>query len=226
MKILVVDDSILFREGLVNMFSSQPDFNVVGEAGTVSEAISKARETQPDIVLMDFSLPDGNGTEATQIIMTELPETRVIILTIHDADERILAAIRSGAKGYLLKDLPFSKLVASVRGLMKNEAAISRKLTFRLMGEFANMRGRDEQATTELEDFSMREIEILRELANDASNQEIAERLSLSIPTVKHYIHTTLKKLNMKNRKEAARFARHQGLGGAILERERPNNHQ
>jgi len=226
MKILVVDDSILFREGLVNMFSSQPDFNVVGEAGTVNEAISKARETRPDIILMDFSLPDGNGTEATQIIMTELPETRVIILTIHDADERILAAIRSGAKGYLLKDLPFSKLVASVRGLMKNEAAISRKLTFRLMGEFANMRGRDEQATTELEDFSMREIEILRELANDASNQEIAERLSLSIPTVKHYIHTTLKKLNMKNRKEAARFARHQGLGGVILERERPNNHQ
>jgi two-component system nitrate/nitrite response regulator NarL len=223
MRILVVDDSILFREGLVNMFGTQPDFEVVGEVGTMHEAVTKARETRPDIILMDFSLPDGNGIDATQIIMSELPETKIVMLTIHEADERILAAIRSGAKGYLLKDLPFAKLVASVRGLMKNEAALSRQLTFRLLNEFANMRVRNDPATTELEDFSMREIEILRELAGDASNQEIAERLSLSIPTVKHYIHTTLKKLNMKNRKEAARFARHQGLGGFQVERERSN---
>jgi two-component system nitrate/nitrite response regulator NarL len=223
MKILLVDDSILFREGLVNMFSSQPDFTVVGEAGSVHEAVVKARETHPDIVLMDFGLPDGSGTDATQIIMTELPETRVVMLTINDADERLLAAIRSGAKGYLLKDLPFSKLVASVRGLMRDEAALSRKLTLRLMNEFSNLRVREESNAIELEDFSMREIEILRELAGDSSNQEIAEHLSLSIPTVKHYIHTTLKKLNMRNRKEAARFARHQGLGGVLVERERSN---
>jgi len=222
MKILVVDDSILFREGLVNMLSSRPDFNVVGEAGTVHEAVTRARETRPDVVLMDFILPDGEGIEATQIITAELPETRVVMLTVSDADERILAAVRSGAKGYLLKDLPFSKLVASVRGLMNDEAAFSRKLTFRLLNEFASIRSRNDGAA-ELEDFSMREIEILRELASDSSNQEIAERLSLSIPTVKHYIHTTLKKLKMKNRKEAARFARHHGLGSLVPERERAN---
>ena len=222
MKILVVDDSILFREGLVNLFGSKPDFNVVGEVGTVHEAVIKARETRPDVVLMDFILPDGDGVEATKIITAELPETKVVMLTVSDADERILAAVRSGAKGYLLKDLPFSKLVASVRGLMNDEAALSRKLTYRLLTEFAKMRSHDDSAA-KLEDLSMREIEILRELASEASNQEIAERLSLSIPTIKHYIHTTLKKLKMKNRKEAARFARHQGLGRMEQERDRPN---
>src|SRR5512146_596704 len=114
MKVLVVDDSVLFREGLVNMFLSYPEFSIVGEAGSVQEAVIKARETRPDVILMDFGLPDGNGTEATRIILSELPHTRIVILTIHDADERVLAAIQSGAKGYLLKEMPFSKLMASI----------------------------------------------------------------------------------------------------------------
>ena len=218
MKVLVVDDSILFREGLVNMFLSYPEFSIVGEAGSVQEAVIKARETRPDVILMDFGLPDGTGTEATRVILSELPQTRIVILTIHDADERVLAAIQSGAKGYLLKEMPFSKLMASLRGLMRDEAAISRKMTMRLMNEFSQMRPSHHPDDFQLADFSMREIEILRELASDASNQEIAARLSLSIPTVKHYIHQILAKLDMKSRKEAARFARRQGLGSVMIE--------
>ena len=218
MKVLVVDDSILFREGLVNMFLSYPEFTIVGEAGSVKEAVVKARETRPDVILMDFGLPDGSGAEATRVILSELPQTRIVILTIHDADQRVLEAIHSGAKGYLLKEMPFSKLLASLRGLMRDEAAISRKLTMRLMNEFSQMRPRFDTGDIQLADFSMREIEILRELASDASNQEIAARLSLSIPTVKHYVHQILAKLDIKSRKEAARFARRQGLGGVLIE--------
>ena len=218
MNVLIVDDSILFREGLVNMFTAYPEFTIVGEAGSVREAVIKARETRPDVILMDFGLPDGSGAEATRIILSELPQTRIVILTIHDADERVLAAIHSGAKGYLLKEMSFSKLMASLRGLMKDEAAISRKLTMRLMNELSEIRPRYEPGAIHLADFSMREIEILRELASDASNQEIAARLSLSIPTVKHYVHQILAKLSIKSRKEAARFARRQGLGGVLIE--------
>lgn len=216
MKVLVVDDSLLFRDGLVNMFLSQPDFTVVAEAGSIHDAVLRARETHPDIILMDFGLPDGSGAEATQTILNELPETRIVILTIDDTDERVLAAIRSGAKGFLLKEMPFSKLLSSLRALMNDEAAISRKLTMRLLNEISRLHLNQAPDETDLTDLTMREIEILRELASDSSNQEIADRLSLSVPTVKHYIHKILVRLHLKNRKEAARFARHEGLGTYI----------
>jgi DNA-binding NarL/FixJ family response regulator len=214
MKVVVVDDSMLFREGLVNMFQSTSDFKMVGEAGTVQEAVSVARQTHPDIILMDYGLPDGTGTEATRTILSELPETRIVILTIDDADERVLAAVRAGAKGYLLKEMPFAKLLTALRALMKDEAAISRKLTMRLMEEISHVLEPANSNGFQLADLSVREVEILRELASDATNQEIAERLSLSVPTVKHYIHRVLVRLHLKNRKEAARFARLEGLGG------------
>ena len=223
MKVLVVDDSILFREGLVNMFQSYSEFTIVGEAGSMQEAVIKAHETRPDVILMDFGLPDGSGAEATRLILSDLPDTRIVILTIHDADERVIAAIHLGAKGYLLKEMPFSKLMASLRGLMRDEAAISRKLTMRLMNEISQMPLRYDPSEIQLADFSMRELEILRELASDASNQEIAARLSLSIPTVKHYIHQILAKLDIKSRKEAARFARRQGLGAVLIEQPNGN---
>ncbi len=213
MSVLIVDDSLLFREGLVNMFGSQPDFMVVGEAGSVQEAIVKACQTKPEIILMDYGLPDGSGADATEAIMAELPDTRVVILTIDDVNERLLAAVRSGAKGYLLKEMPFSKLLAALRALMRDEAAISRKLTMRLMNEFSRMNLHQESGAKNLVDLTRREVEILRELASEASNQEIADRLSLSVPTVKHYVHKVLVRLNLRNRKEAARYARHEGLG-------------
>jgi len=213
LSVLLVDDSLLFREGLVNMFGSQSDFTVAGEAGSVQEALVKARQVHPDIILMDFGLPDGTGADATQAIMAELPSTRIVILTIDDADERLLSAIRSGAKGYLLKEMPFSKLLASLRAIMKDEAAISRRLTMRLIEGIARGHLDSKPGGPDLADLTRREVEILRELAGEASNQEIAERLSLSVPTVKHYVHKVLVRLNLKNRKEAARFARHEGLG-------------
>ena len=215
MKVMIVDDSLLFREGLVNLFQSTIDITMVGAAGSVQEAVKVAHQTHPDIILMDYGLPDGSGADAIRSILTDLPETRIVILTIDDADERVLAAVRAGAKGYLLKEMPFSKLTAALRALMNDEAAISRKLTMRLMEEISSFPEKQNIIGFQLADFSMREIEVLRELASDATNQEIAERLSLSVPTVKHYVHRVLVRLNLKNRKEAARFARLEGLGSA-----------
>jgi DNA-binding NarL/FixJ family response regulator len=122
MRILIVDDHVLFREGLTSLFNSQPDFQVVGEAGGMQEAIELARRTKPELILMDFSLPDGTGLDATQVILAELPDTYIVFLTLHEGDDRIFAATRLGAKGYLLKNLPVSKLLAALRGLKMGQA--------------------------------------------------------------------------------------------------------
>ena len=126
--ILVADDHVLFRSGLVSLFQSTPDFDVVDQAGTVSEGIEKAFHHKPDIVLMDFSLPDGTGLDATKAILDEMPECKIIFLTVYETDENLLKAIHLGAKGYLLKNVSSSSLIASLRSLAHGEIAMSRKM--------------------------------------------------------------------------------------------------
>lgn len=210
--ILVVDDHVLFREGLVSLLKSTPDFSAVWEAGTVFDAVDKARELKPDMILMDYNLPDGIGPDAAKIILENSPSTKIIFLTMYDSNDNLFNAIRSGAKGFLLKDVPFSTFLSYMRGVEQNEAAISPKMTLRILDEIAHPALLKEKASSGLSDFSTREIAILRELAVEASNQEIAAHLSLSSATVKNYIHRILTKLNMKHRQEAALFARQQGL--------------
>jgi DNA-binding NarL/FixJ family response regulator len=213
MKILIVDDHVLFRDGLVSMLRGQADIEIVGEAGLLSEAIEMARELRPEVVLMDFTLPDGDGTQATRAILDENPGAIIVFLTMHDANDRLFAAIRSGAKGYLLKNMPFPRLLESLRGLAKNEAAISREMTARILEEFSRLGPPQEPERSKLASLTLREVEILRELATEASNHEIAGRLTLTETTVKNHVHSILKKLELRSRQEAARFARQQGLG-------------
>jgi DNA-binding NarL/FixJ family response regulator len=213
MKIMVVDDHILFREGLVNMLGSQSDLVVVGEAGTVSESVARARQLKPDLILLDYSLPDGNGPYAARLILTELPQTKIVFLTIHDSVAYLVAAVQSGAVGYLVKNMPFAKLLASIRAVANNEPAITRKMTLSLMQELAHPNPSQEAWSTDLAKLTLREVEILRFLVMDASNQEIAEHFSISVSTVKSNLHEIFRKLDLKNRKEAASFARRQGLG-------------
>lgn len=208
--ILIVDDHALFREGLAGIFRSTEDFKVIGEAGTVAEGIEKARRLRPDIILMDFSLPDGTGLEATKIILEELPDCKIIFLTIYETDENLLSAIRLGAKGYMLKNISSSSLLASLRGLRDGEIAMSRKMLSRLL-EFARETP-SVQKDEILRKLSRREVEILSELEDGASNAEIAQRLFLSENTVKHYVHSVLDKLGVENRREAALIARQLGL--------------
>jgi two-component system NarL family response regulator len=210
--ILIVDDHVLFREGLVSLFRSQPDFHVLGEAGSVHEAIEAARRLRPDVVLMDFSLPDGTGLEATQAILADKPDTKIVFLTMHEEDDRLFAAIRSGAKGYLLKNLPVAKLLASLRGLERGEAALSRTMTGRILSAFTQSQSNRTGTSPALEQLTERECEVLREVVRGGTNREIAQRLFISENTVKNHIHNILEKLNLSNRRELIRFVERHGL--------------
>jgi two-component system NarL family response regulator len=210
---LIVDDHVLFRQGLVSLFTQQPDFEVIGESGSVGEAIEAARRLKPDLILMDFSLPDGSGVEATQAILKARPETTIIFLTMHEDDERLFSAIRSGAKGYLLKNLPVSKLLASLRATKQGQAPISREMAGRIIEAFARSEPikRSEKPNL-IELLTTREIGVFYELTTGASNQEIAERLFISENTVKNHVHNILEKLEMSNRREVTSFAVRHGI--------------
>ncbi len=213
MRILIVDDHVLFREGLTSLFNSQPDFQVVGVAGDVQEAIKLARETKPELILMDFRLPDGTGLDATQAILADLPETRIVFLTMHEEDDRLFAAIRMGAKGYLLKNLAVAKLLAALRGLMVDQAPISRTMNGRISFELEGSTNPYEIDNSPLlEILTPREVEVFYELITGETNQGIAEILCISEFTVKNHVHNILEKLNLGNRREIVNFAIRYGL--------------
>jgi DNA-binding NarL/FixJ family response regulator len=209
-----VDDHVLFREGLAGLINAQPDLKVVGEAGSVAESIAMARAVQPDLILMDFSLPDGTGLEATVAILAERPETEIVFLTFHEDDERLFAGIRAGARGYLLKNVSTAKLLAYVRGVKSGEAALTPQMTSRILDEFARLQTLSRPPTEVPSELTDRELDVLRELAVGASNREIAGRLFISENTVKNHVRSILSKLSLQNRREAARFARERGLDG------------
>lgn len=214
MKLLLVDDHGLFREGLISLLESQPDMTILGQAASAQEAVAKARELKPDTILMDISLPDNTGLEAAQQILAEQPEVNIVFLTVHEDDERLFEAIKSGAKGYLLKNMRTAELLDMLRGLKHGEAALSRHMAAQVLTEFARMR--KQLATTEPldEDVTLtnRETEILKLAATGASNKEIAEQLVVSQSTVKNHMRNILSKLHLNNRREAVAFARRQGL--------------
>lgn len=208
--ILVIDDHVLFRDGLVSLFRSTPDFHVVDQAGTVKEGVEKAFFHRPDIILMDFSLPDGTGLDATRAILEELPDCKIIFLTVFETDENLLTAIRIGAKGYMLKNVSSLSLISSLRALSQGEIAMSRKMMSRVM-EFSRTLPLPPSENL-IAKLSPREIDILCEIQEGASNLEIAQKLYLAENTVKHHIHSILEKLGVDNRRQAAEIARQMGL--------------
>lgn len=212
MKILLVDDHVLFREGLRSLLDAQPDFEVVGEASTVQETIEAAHKLQPDLVLMDFGLPDGTGLEATQAILADRPETNIVFLTVHEDDHRLFAAIRGGAKGYLLKNVPVGQLLAMLRGVERGEAALLPEMTSRILVEFSRLKPTPELERNGVGELTSRELEVLQQLATGATNREIADRLIIAENTVKNHVRSILTKLNLRNRREAASFAHNHHL--------------
>ncbi|MGD8750840.1 MAG: response regulator transcription factor [Anaerolineales bacterium] len=219
MKILTVDDHVLFREGLVSLLSEHPDFTVVGEAGTARKAVAKALELKPDLVLLDLNLPDGSGLDVIKSILSRQPETKIVILTIHESEELLLAAIRNGAIGYILKNTPVSELLLSLRALDRGEVALSRTMTTRLVNGVHQLDKTLNEDDPDLEVLTSREVEVLQLLGARATNQEIADQLVIAKNTVKVHVYNTLKKLGFKNRQEAGKFARRKGLTP------HPNNH-
>lgn len=211
-RVLIVDDHALVREGLVGLITAQPDLQVVGQAGSMREAISMARDLCPDIILMDFTLPDGTGDEATRNILSVLPATRIVFLTVHDDDERLYAAISSGAVGYLLKSVRSVDLLNRLRDVARGEVALSPTIGKRILDRLARQEARTPPPPASAPDLSQRETVILRLIVQGHTNRQIAATLNLSIRTVEYHRANLMDKLGLHSRADLVRFAAEHGL--------------
>lgn len=206
-RLLLVDDHALFRDGLARLFAYEDDFEVVGEAADGDEALAVARSLRPDLVLMDVDMPRGGGIAATRCITTELPNTRVVMLTVHDDDDTLFQAIKAGAQGYLVKSIRSTEMLRLLRGMAHGEAPISRAMAARILDEFARRSAdpTDEPETTDT--LTLREEEVLELVAQRCTNKEIAQQLMISEYTVKNHLSNILAKLHLRSRAEAAHYA-------------------
>ena len=213
LRALVVDDQALVRRGFAMVLGNEPDIEVVAEAGNGDEAIEAARTHSPDIVLMDIRMPQLDGLEATARILAESGDTtRVIILTTFDPDEYVYRALRAGASGFVLKDIPPESLVAAVRTVASGGAMLDPAITRRLIGRFAGQLGVERDLVARLERLTAREREVLRALADGKSNVEIGEALFIGPATVKTHVSSLLSKLGLRDRAQAVVFAYESGL--------------
>lgn len=212
-RILIVDDQSLFREGLRTLLSVQPDFDVVGEAANGEEALRQAVLSKPNIVLMDLRMPGMDGVTATQRLRESMPQCRVIVLTTFDDDEYVFDGLRAGAVGYLLKDVSSEKLFEAIRTANRGEYFLQPSITAKVMAEFSRLSRIHPAPTTSLsEPLSQREMEILRLVATGASNREIADSLVIAEGTVKNHLTSILGKLEVKDRMHAVIKAREYGM--------------
>jgi len=207
--ILLVDDHALVRSGVRAYLETQPDMEVLAEAGSGEDAIRLAAEHVPDVVLMDLIMPGMDGAEATRRLRQVSPRTQVVVLTSFHEDTHIFPAIKAGAISYLLKDIGPAELAEAVRAAARGEAVIHPKVAARLMQELRGSRAQSVNPYTEL---SEREQEVLKLIAEGLSNAEIAEKLVLSEKTVKSHVSNILGKLHLTDRTQAAIFAWREGM--------------
>ena len=213
LRILIVDDHTLFRKGLESLLRSREDIEVVGTAGNGLQAIELARRTMPDAILMDVEMPECDGLEATRRIKRELPHIKIVILTVVEDAETVFEAIKSGAQGYLLKDLEVYQLYDMLDGLRKGNAPLSGEIAAKILGEFKKTDpGTGERAGKPTEELSERERSILQLLVDGKTNREIAGELVITENTVKTHLTNILEKLHLQNRIQAAVYAVRQGL--------------
>lgn len=211
-RILLVDDQAMFREGLRTLLATQPDFEVVGEAANGEEALRLCSSERPEIVLMDLRMPVLDGVAATRRIRAAHPDTRVIVLTTFDDDEDIFEGLRAGAVGYLLKDAGSPKLFEAVRATARGESFLQPSVAARVVAEFARLAGQASRAAALVEPLSDRELDVLRLVAQGASNKEIAGALFIAEGTVKNHLTNIFSKLDVRDRTQAALRARELGL--------------
>jgi two-component system response regulator DevR len=212
--LLIVDDHEVVRQGLVALLGRRPEFQVVGEAGTVADAVAAARRFQPDLVVMDVRLPDGSGIEACREIRAEMPETRVVILTSYPDEDAVLSAIIAGASGYLLKQVRARDLVAALEAVGRGESLLDPAVTGRVLERVRRIATADQP--DELAQLTSQERKILLLVAEGKTNKEIAAEVFLSDKTVKNYVSSILAKLNLERRAQAAAYmAKLRGGGGS-----------
>ncbi len=212
-RILLADDHELFRDGLAGLINAQDDLEVVGRAGDGLEALTLVRDLNPDLVIMDISMPVCDGLEATRLIRARFPETRILILTVHEEDAKLFEAVKAGACGYLLKSTQSEAFLRGVRAALAGEAPLPPKLAARLLQEFARLAQQPVQKEhpQPSETLTRREQEVLELIASGAADKDIAVQLTISLHTVKSHVRNILSKLQAVNRHHAARIAVQQG---------------
>lgn len=211
-KILIADDHALLRQGIKNVLELENDLVVIGEAADGDEAIVKAAELAPDILLLDINMPRNNGLEVTRRLRPTYPNIKVIILTIHDDENYVIEVIKAGAAGYLLKDVEPGMLVKAIRTVYEGESFIYPTLAKKLLGEMNRQEERKHEAAKMLERrreerLTYREIEVLSLICQGMSNQSIAQKLYLSEKTVKNHLTNIFRKINVTDRTQAVLYA-------------------
>ncbi len=201
LKILIVDDHDIVRKGLAMLVSRQEDLSVVAEAGTVAEAVEKARESVPDVVVMDIRLPDGSGIEACREIRDENSDIKVLMLTSYSDEEAVMGSIMAGASGYLLKEIRSQEIVDAIRKVGSGQSLLNPSVTASVLERVR--RGKEEDVLAQLTE---REQKILELIAEGQTNREIAGQINLSDKTVKNYVSNILGKLEVSRRSQAAAF--------------------
>lgn len=210
-RVLVVDDHPLYREGLAGAIATMPGKEVVGEARDGAEAVRLALELTPDVVVMDLHMPAMNGVDATRAITTELPGVAVLVLTMLEGDDSVFAAVRAGAKGYLLKGADRAEIARSLEAVAHGEVVFSSSIAQRVLGFFAGKPGA--MSAAPFPELTDREREVLDLVARGLTNAEIARRLFLSDKTVRNHVSNVFAKLHVAGRAEAVARARDAGLG-------------
>jgi two-component system NarL family response regulator len=207
-RVLVVDDHALFRRGLQMVLEQEPDIEVVGEASDGSEAVQKAADTLPDIVLMDVRMPKRGGIDACTAIHDAVPSTKIIMLTISDEEADLYDAIKAGAMGYLLKEISIEEVASAIRAVHGGQSLISPSMASKLLTEFASMIKRtDDRQQVPTPRLTDREMEVLKLVAKGLNNRDIAKQLFISENTVKNHIRNILEKLQLHSRMEAVVYA-------------------
>ena len=220
-RVLIADDQALVRGGFRMILDAQKDMQVVGEAEDGKQALTMARELQPDVVLMDIRMPELDGLEATRRLVANPQAPRVLMLTTFDMNEYVYDAMKSGASGFLLKDVRPEQLADAVRTVAQGEALLAPTITRRLIEEFTRRPPPGQTAPTELDELTDRELEVLKLIAKGQSNNEIATTLFVSEATVKTHVTRVLSKLDLRDRVQAVVLAYETGLvqpGGAVEE--------
>jgi len=211
-KVVIADDQALVRGGFRMILDAREDIDVAGEAADGAEAIALVAEHEPDVVLMDVRMPNVDGIEATRQIVASGSSARIIILTTHDVDEYVFAALRAGASGFLLKDVRPPDLVEAIRVVARGDALLAASVTRRLLDRFAAVLPDDAAKPADLDELTERELEVLRLVALALSNAEIAARLVLTEATVKTHVSSVLRKLDLRDRVQAVVYAYDVGL--------------
>jgi DNA-binding NarL/FixJ family response regulator len=207
---MIVDDHALFRRGLEMVLEEEPDIELVGQAGDGAEAVKIAAEALPDIVLMDIRMPRSSGIEACRAMKDAAPSTKIVILTISDEEEDLFEAIRAGASGYLLKDIPLDEVADTVRAVHGGQSLINPSMAAKLLTEFAAMARRDDEERAEelpAPRLTDREMQVLKLVARGMNNRDIAKELFISENTVKNHVRNILEKLQIHSRMEAVMVA-------------------